>query len=181
MARSAHSYDFGLRAIGYTGPWQCVISAIVGDPAVHAGFNVGSGFLVSLISWGIRRYMLDSMWDPVSSFVARFYIVDSTWATGSRTGSGCPCGIQCMVVDISRVPALHPVADAADPGTRKDCGFPRGRQCGSCDVGGDQALHAGSNVGYGVPSRLAKSRWDPMGSSLSYQLRSSMRAFMRYP
>ena len=46
FARSAHSYVFGLRAIGYTGPLQCVISDLVRDPAVHAGFNVGSGILV---------------------------------------------------------------------------------------------------------------------------------------
>ena len=46
MARSAHSYVFGLRAIGYTGPLQSVSSDLVRDPAVHAGFNVGSGIFV---------------------------------------------------------------------------------------------------------------------------------------
>ena len=46
MARSAHSYVFGLRAIGYTGPWQCVILDLVRDPSVHAGFNGGSGIPV---------------------------------------------------------------------------------------------------------------------------------------
>ena len=46
MARTAHPYVFGLRAVGYTGPWQCVLLDLVRDSSVHAGFNGGSGILV---------------------------------------------------------------------------------------------------------------------------------------